>query len=446
MAVSVVYQKIKCVATMVKVIWLGPETRCRDLLPYVQTLHLLGLQNTELIHHDDFLPTVTNDEGEAYILIISLTEDQSYGEGSWGWSTPSHSPHCLTYEELLPFVRSNTTVILVHSDPVAHPIDPRIQELSGVHIERTYSEVMNRIITDCINANEIQIPDPSLPLPIPLGVPGAVTIAASDSSALPPSIDSELSSLPLVKRIVFVRHAQRLDEVDPHWADLAQRPQDTPLTPMGIEQSQYLGRWLSDQSWCGDICALFVSPFVRTVQTAHFALTACASTRGAKTSTDIPLNIEYGLSEGAAWMSNNNQCRTPWHLSAADLLCLSQSINLAYASVRVPEFIEGPSYPGRPVEKGLWYDRCAQTIWRLVRKREYAQRTIVLVTHAGCVGLLVHALSGRELPMVGHTAVTSLVWSESTGKYEIELKATGSVGEVFVQQDHLPPDMRTGTY
>jgi broad specificity phosphatase PhoE len=422
---------------MVRVVWLGPETRSRDLLPYVQTLRLLGLQNTELHSPQTFLP---NDEDD-YLLVISHSDDLNYGQGSWGWCPPSCAPSCLTYEQLLPFLRSNVTVILVHSDP-SHPIDPKIQELSGVHIERTYSEVMNRIITDSINANEIQIQDVSLPL--------------SPSSSLPLSLSAEREQerLPVVQRIVFVRHAQRLDEVDPHWADLAERPQDTPLTAMGIEQSQRLGRWLSEQSWCDDISAIFVSPFVRTVQTAHHALSACTSARvdsGTSTDTVIPLNIEYGLSEGAAWMSNNNQCRTPWHLRAADLLCLSPSIDLRYESVRVPEFAEGPSYPGRPIEKGLWYDRCAQTIWRLVRKREHAHRTIVLVTHAGCVGLLVHSLSGRALPMVGHTAVTSLVWNPGKGKYEIELKegaeaTSGSAGEIFVQQDHLPPAMRTGTY
>lgn len=325
--------------------------------------------------------------------------------------------------------------------------------MEGVYVEKTYSDVVNRIITDCINSNEIQIPNVSLPIEIP-------SLPASSSS---PS-GLTYSSLPLVKRIVFIRHAQRLDEVLPEWADMAERPQDTPLTAMGIQQSQYLGKWLSQQSWCSDIGAFFVSPFVRTVQTAHFALQTMTSASSAASPLSIPFNIEYGLAEGAAWMSNNNQCRTPWHLKAADLYCISTDIDLKYQSVKVPDFREGPAYPGRPIETELWYDRCAQTIWRLVRTAEHTNRTIVIVTHAGCVGLLVHSLSGRALPMVGHTAVTSLVLNQQTASYEIERKGEACEGtvtgvgegegsiaerqkrEIFVQQDHLPEDMRTGFF
>lgn len=411
---------------MVKVVWLGHETLSRDILPYVHTLKHLGVNDIDIHYDDDIYSTIsyTPHEVNEEILILHHHEDPSYGEGSWGWNPPTEIKN-LSYEQLLPLIRPNTTIILLHQDS-RQAIDPRIKELKNVYIENTYSQAMNRIITDCINANEIQIQDVSLPINGPVILPSG----------------QSLSSLPLVKRIVFIRHAQRLDEVDSQWADMAERPQDTPLTSMGIQQSRYLGEWISQQAWYPEINSFFVSPFVRTVQTAHFALESLNS--ASTVPLTVPLNIEYGLSEGAAWMSNNNKCRTPWHLKAADLYCISTHINLSYQAVKIPEFHEGPVYPGRPVEKELWYDRCAQTIWRLVRMSEYSDKTIVLVTHAGCVGLLVHSLSGRALPMVGHTAVTSLIWNGQTGKYDIETKEDGN--EIFVQQDHLPMDMRTGTW
>jgi broad specificity phosphatase PhoE len=461
---------------MVKVVWLGNENRCRDILPYIHTLRLLGLPHVDIIHHNNIYDQITyapppppstppssplvspsedqqrkvgGNEHEHHFVILHSFEDCSYGDGSWGWDQTPKTIKSISYEQIKPLIQKNTTVILLHPEDTTQPIDPIILGLNGVHVERSYSDVMNRIITDCINSDEIRIPDISLPIELP-PIPLPSSTSPHETSSL---------SLPLVKRIVFVRHAQRLDEVFPEWSDLAERPQDTPLTPMGIQQSQYLGKWLSQQAWCDEIGAFFVSPFVRTVQTAHFALNSM------NLASSPPLNIEYGLSEGAAWMSNNNQCRTPWHLKAADLYCISTDIDLKYQSVKIPEFQEGSAYPGRPIEKELWYDRCAQTIWRLVRMPEHTDRTIVIVTHAGCVGLLVHSLSGRALPMVGHTAVTSLVFNQQTAKYDIESKGEaapaaegetnkGNGGkvtecqsrEIFVQQDHLPEAMRTGFF
>ena len=88
----------------------------------------------------------------------------------------------------------------------------------------------------------------------------------------------------MVKRIVFVRHAERLDVVMSEWSSMAERPQDTPLSPLGIQQSIKLGEWLSKQKWCNNISSFYVSPFARTVQTGHFMLEAMQN-------KNIPINI-----------------------------------------------------------------------------------------------------------------------------------------------------------
>lgn len=89
------------------------------------------------------------------------------------------------------------------------------------------------------------------------------------------------------------------------------------------------------------------SPFIRTVQTAHYLLNAAGLSH-------IPILVEYGLAEGADWMGTNGICRTPWHLSAADLKAVSNKVDLKYECVKVPQFKHGIAYPGRPIEEDNW--------------------------------------------------------------------------------------------
>jgi broad specificity phosphatase PhoE len=279
--------------------------------------------------------------------------------------------------------------------------------------------------------------------------------------------------IPLPERVVIIRHAERLDEVFPEWGDLADRPQDSPLTDRGIQQAKILGEWVAGSSWVDNIGGVFVSPFVRTVQTAHFA-------------TEHPklaharLLVEYGLAEGADWMAHNTKCKTPWHLKAADLYCVSRKIDLSYESYKHPLFSPGESYPGRPREGDKWYDRCAQTVWRICRSEQYANKTLLLVTHGGCVDNFGHALSGCHLSSSpGHTSVTSYV-RDATGRFVLEKAeraivqpidsrsggdsngSSGSSGsggssessesgdsdwyDIQISQHHLPKELRTGLF
>ena len=388
---------------MVKIVWITHEQRSRDIIPIILTLkregHDADVHFTDIFSEEICHPYDGDDEK---IVVIQSSEDFSYAEGVWSWDKTGEIK-TIHPTSIASLVQNSSRVILIHPHHEGVDLHDDIKAMN-LMIEASNDSVLSRITEQ---------------FPLPASIPRAVTAV-----------------LPLAKRLVFIRHAQRLDEINTKWCDLAERPQDSPLTDMGVEQARHVSRWLSAQAWCQDIHCVLVSPFIRTVQTAHYA-----------TDTDelrhTRICVEHGLAEGAAWMAQNGQCRTPWFLRAADLCAVSNRIDLDYQSVKHPQFEMGETYPGRPVEQEEWYDRCAQTIWRLARQPQHEGKTLVLVTHAGCVNFLVHALSGRLMPMVGHTAVTSLVCDEFHGKYAVEC-AEGTDEELFVSQHHLPEAMRTG--
>jgi broad specificity phosphatase PhoE len=86
------------------------------------------------------------------------------------------------------------------------------------------------------------------------------------------------------------RHGNRLDFVNPEWFNTAERPYDPPLSEDGIEQARQLGQRLVGEG----IAHIFVSPFLRTVQTANEVANLL----------DLPMKLESGLSEwlNPAWM------------------------------------------------------------------------------------------------------------------------------------------------
>eukprot|EP01036_Dinobryon_divergens_P043838 gene43838-58430_t len=153
------------------------------------------------------------------------------------------------------------------------------------------------------------------------------------------AVDSILSAFPTtivpspirrarpVYRFVIVRHAERLDEITPEWWKTAERPQDTPISAKGKLQSVALGKWLTKRSWRTPVTKVFVSPFVRAVQTADITTAAMGL-------PDTPICVENGLSEGAQWMAGDGVCRKPWYLKAGDFCSLTDKIDLSYQSVK----------------------------------------------------------------------------------------------------------------
>ncbi len=73
-------------------------------------------------------------------------------------------------------------------------------------------------------------------------------------------------------KAVIVRHGQRLDKVDPQWADSAPVPYDPPLSDYGARQAERSGNALNRVLKSDEAVIIHSSPFLRCVQTAfHMA-------------------------------------------------------------------------------------------------------------------------------------------------------------------------------
>ncbi|OMP00703.1 Histidine phosphatase superfamily, clade-1 [Corchorus olitorius] len=112
---------------------------------------------------------------------------------------------------------------------------------------------------------------------------------------------------PYYQNVVVMRHGDRMDNFDPTWKIKAERPWDPPLIDNGLARAFRTGLTLRDQLGF-PIHRVFVSPFLRCVQTASevvAALCSVGNNPNAKTSRDVvssdpskvKVSIEYGLCE-----------------------------------------------------------------------------------------------------------------------------------------------------
>ena len=140
-----------------------------------------------------------------------------YAKDVWSWETQEVKP---------PPRVACAQDILTHSLPHSHTV--------------SYC-----CIHDPNNTNEIDIHDDMF---IALGKVEVVSdedalVAYIQSRYRPQGLIDRVSErgsevVPLAKRVVIVRHAQRLDEVHSSWSRLATRPQDSPLSELGVQQAR----------------------------------------------------------------------------------------------------------------------------------------------------------------------------------------------------------------
>lgn len=114
--------------------------------------------------------------------------------------------------------------------------------------------------------------------------------------------------------IVWIaRHANRQDFVDPDWRSTAERPHDPGLSVDGILQAEQLGEHLKGKG----IRHLFASPFLRTVETAHYVAEALR----------LHIRLEPGLGE---WMNPDWFASRPEILPFEELVGRFPRINPEY--------------------------------------------------------------------------------------------------------------------
>ncbi|ESQ44034.1 hypothetical protein EUTSA_v10006148mg [Eutrema salsugineum] len=127
----------------------------------------------------------------------------------------------------------------------------------------------------------------------------------------PPTIratmESANSNTDGYQNILMMRHGDRIDKVEPLWLDTAARPWDPPLVHDGIVRAFRTGQRIRSQIQF-PILRVFVSPFIRCIQTASeviAALSAVDFDPNAVSSKDVlsvdksklKVSIEFGLSE-----------------------------------------------------------------------------------------------------------------------------------------------------
>ncbi|KOM38316.1 hypothetical protein LR48_Vigan03g169800 [Vigna angularis] len=107
------------------------------------------------------------------------------------------------------------------------------------------------------------------------------------------------------QNVVVMRHGERFDNLEPSWAATAARPWDPPLAEPGRQRALETGRRLRE-SLGFPIRRVFVSPFLRCLQTAIVLVQSLAAVEEGGSSTgdgvavdpsEVKVSVEYGLCE-----------------------------------------------------------------------------------------------------------------------------------------------------
>jgi hypothetical protein len=91
-------------------------------------------------------------------------------------------------------------------------------------------------------------------------------------------------------KVTVMRHAEKLDDVDPHWSACAERPYDAPITDAGCAHAKEVGVQVGKAG--ADIDVVVCSPFLRCLQTTQHFLEGYEAARACST---LPVAIDPGL-------------------------------------------------------------------------------------------------------------------------------------------------------
>jgi len=176
-----------------------------------------------------------------------------------------------------------------------------------------------------------------------------------------------------MQTVWLARHGNRQDFADPDWAATADRPHDPGLSPDGAEQAQQLANRVRDL----DVDRIVSSPFLRAVETAHYAAEA----------TGEPVFLEPGLGE---WLNAD------WFESTPETLA-PDTLADRFEQVRPPfDPCWRPSFPETKHEALV---RLGATGTCLTER--YPDDTLLLVGHGITIQGVLHGLVGSNVPDPG---------------------------------------------
>ncbi|BAQ63760.1 histidine phosphatase family protein [Geminocystis sp. NIES-3709] len=168
--------------------------------------------------------------------------------------------------------------------------------------------------------------------------------------------------------IIWVaRHGHRFDFAYPEWFNTALRRYDPPLSEEGKIQAQNLGINLKNEV----IDHLIVSPFLRTIQTAHIIADII----------NLPLKLEPGLGE---WHNPHWMTEKPLTHPPEELRLFYPRIDWNYRSTITPIY---------PETEAMVLERMKETAQILIRK---FSGNLLLIGHSISVIGITKALVGEK--------------------------------------------------
>jgi broad specificity phosphatase PhoE len=121
----------------------------------------------------------------------------------------------------------------------------------------------------------------------------------------------------------LIRHADRLDFVQPEWFETASYPYDPPLSSIGLDSAIRLAQQLGQVP----VQRIFTSPFLRTIQTAD----------PLARQIQVPIQMEWGLCE---WLCQDWTPALPDTTPIEDLRKDFPAIDCTYRSLVIPCYPE----------------------------------------------------------------------------------------------------------
>jgi broad specificity phosphatase PhoE len=126
-----------------------------------------------------------------------------------------------------------------------------------------------------------------------------------------------------MRTLWLVRHAHRLDFVQPEWFDTATYRYDPPLSEVGFDRAASLAAEFRQVK----IEQIYTSPFLRTIQTVDPLARLL----------QLPIRLEWGLCE---WLCQDWTVGFPVTNPVDDLICCYPNIDTAYKSLVLPCYPE----------------------------------------------------------------------------------------------------------
>jgi broad specificity phosphatase PhoE len=165
----------------------------------------------------------------------------------------------------------------------------------------------------------------------------------------------------------LIRHAHRLDFIEPEWFETAIYPYDPPLSSQGIDRAI----WLAEKFNGVPIDRIFTSPFLRAVQTAE----------PLARSLQLPIQLEWGLCE---WLCQDWTPDLPKTTPVGELMQYCPNINDEYRSLVMP------CYPETIGELNIRLNTIAH---KLI---EDNCQNLLAIAHKGSITGIVAALTGED--------------------------------------------------